>query len=66
MSEVPALRWFDAIPKCWQCGKDAHGRLMGPQNQYYGWHCRRCAEKRLRASEKARSATPTPPNTGAR
>lgn len=54
MSESTDLRWFDEHPKCARCGKDAHGRLMGSQNQSFGWHCRKCAEKRLRDSAKAR------------
>lgn len=54
--ETDDLRWFEAIPKCGRCGKDAHGKLMGSMNQSYGWHCRRCAEKRLKDSAKVRSA----------
>lgn len=53
MSETPNLRWFEAIPKC-ACGKLAQGKLMGQQNESYGWHCQRCADRRLRASAKAR------------
>ena len=61
--ETPNLRWFDQIPKCWRCGKDAHGRLMGSMNDSYGWHCRRCAGKRLKDSERERERNrkdPTP------
>lgn len=54
MTETTNLRWFDEIPSCQRCGKNAHGRLMGSRNESYGWHCRRCAEKRIKDSEKAR------------
>lgn len=54
MSEVPTLRWFDAYAKC-RCGKDSNGILRGDGNASYGAHCRKCAEKRLRDSEKARN-----------
>lgn len=53
MSETPRLRWFEAYPKC-GCGKVAHGILRGDGNESYGAHCHRCAEKRLKASEKER------------
>jgi ribosomal protein L37E len=57
MTETPELRWFDEHPKCARCGKDAHGKIMGAQNQSFGWHCRRCAETRLSASRKVREQT---------
>jgi len=52
--ETTRLRWFDAFPVC-SCGKTAQGILRGDGNQSYGNHCRKCAEKRLRDSEKARN-----------
>ena len=54
MAETTELRWFDEIPSCARCGKTAKGRLMGSSNQSFRWHCKRCAEKRLKDSEKAR------------
>lgn len=54
MDETTELRWFEAVPKC-TCGRLAEGKLMGAKNQSYGWHCRRCAGLRLKASEKART-----------
>lgn len=54
MSETPRLRWFEAFPKC-SCGKPTAGILRGDQNQSYGHHCQRCADRRLKASEKVRS-----------
>ena len=57
MAETTQLRWFEEIPMtCQRCGKRAHGFLRGEQNESYGKHCKRCAEKRLRDSEKAREA----------
>lgn len=55
LSETPNLRWFEAFPKC-SCGKTAQGILRGSQNESYGHHCQRCADRRLKASEKARTA----------
>lgn len=48
------VRWFDPVGRC-PCGKPAHGKLMGPRNESYGAYCHKCAEKRLRAAEKARA-----------
>ena len=57
--ETTELRWFEEITmKCQRCGKPAHGILRGERNESYGKHCRRCAEKRLKDSEKAREAKP--------
>lgn len=53
LSETPRLRWFEAYPKC-RCGKPAAGILRGDRNESYGGHCKGCATKRLRASEKVR------------
>ena len=55
MTETTSLRWFEDFPKC-GCGKVAHGLLRGEHNESYGYHCRTCAKKRLRDSEKARKA----------
>ena len=56
MGETTELRWFEQIPTCSRCGKLAQGRLMGSMNQSFGWHCLKCANKRLKDSEKAREA----------
>jgi hypothetical protein len=56
MNETTKLRWFEEIAmKCDRCGGRASGILRGSQNESYGKHCKRCAEKRLRDSEKARA-----------
>lgn len=70
MSEVANLRWFENTErKCARCGKRATGILRGSQNESYGPHCQRCADKRLKDSEKVRAAairTPHPsPTAGA-
>lgn len=53
MSETPHLRWFEAFARC-PCGKPSAGILRGVGNESYGPHCRKCAERRLRASELVR------------
>lgn len=54
--EAPWLRWFEEFPSCSQCRKPSAGILRGGRNESYGHHCKRCAERRLKASEKARAA----------
>jgi len=68
MIETPNLRWFESTErKCAACGKRATGILRGIQNESYGPHCEPCANKRLRASEKARRIDiPAPPATADR
>lgn len=51
--ESDPVRWFDALGKC-ECGKPAHGRLMGPRNESYGCYCTKCAESRLNKAEASR------------
>lgn len=53
MTETTELRWFEQFPKC-SCGKTAEGILRGSHNQSFGYHCKNCAEKRLKASAKAK------------
>jgi hypothetical protein len=55
MSESPNPRWFDNDynRKC-SCGKRADGNLRGSRNESYGPHCKACANKRLKASERVR------------
>lgn len=62
LEDTPDLRWFDAYPDCRQCGKPAAGVLMDVRNSSYGAHCRRCADKRLKASKRVREmlANPSP------
>ena len=55
ISETTELRWFEAFPMC-RCGRTSQGILRGAQNQSFGHHCQRCADKRLKASAKAREA----------
>jgi transcription elongation factor Elf1 len=55
MTETTELQWFrERNFNCRQCGKRGVGSLMGRQNQDYGIHCQSCADKRLKASAKAR------------
>lgn len=54
--ETPDLRWFEVLPKCRICGKTAHGILRGVSNESWGYHCTKCAEKRLRDSKRVREA----------
>lgn len=56
MSEVPNLRWFEITERKCPCGKRAVGILRGAQNESYGPHCQQCADRRLKASEKARAS----------
>lgn len=53
--ETTELRWFDQYPTCRMCGKPSAGVLMGSRNESYGAHCKRCADKRLKASEATRA-----------
>lgn len=53
--EPDPARWFDALGTC-QCGKPAHGKLMGPRNESYGSYCTRCAEARLAKAKKLRES----------
>lgn len=56
MTETPNLRWFEELDlKCCRCGRRASGILRGSRNESYGMHCKRCAEKRLKDSEKERN-----------
>lgn len=47
------IRWFQPVGTC-QCGKPAHGWLMGPRNDKWGVACAPCSKKALAAAEKAR------------
>lgn len=55
MKGNPNLRWFDTYPMC-VCGKPARGLLRGLGNASYGPRCQSCADRELKAAEKARSA----------
>lgn len=57
MSETPNLRWFENTERqCTVCRKRATGILRGDGNESYGPHCQKCADRRLKASAKARVA----------
>jgi len=56
VGETPELRWFETLPHCARCKKPAAGILRGSRNESYGHHCKACAEKRLRDSERVRKA----------
>lgn len=60
MGETPNLRWFEELPKCGRCRKTAHGILRGSRNESYGHYCKKCANKRLKDSEKVRAKDTTP------
>jgi DNA-directed RNA polymerase subunit RPC12/RpoP len=56
LPETPNLRWFKSVKyDCRMCGKRAAGELMGVTNESYGLHCKACADKRLKLSEKVRN-----------
>ena len=55
LDEATEIRWFEKYPRC-SCGKTATGILRGTQNQSFGYHCDRCASKRLKASAKERES----------
>lgn len=55
-SETTELRWFEQTDRKCSCGARASGILRGSRNESYGPHCKRCADRRLKASEKARAA----------
>lgn len=54
MSETPDLRWFEETDRKCSCGKRASGILRGSRNDSYGPHCKSCADRRLKASERVR------------
>lgn len=54
--ETSELRWFEETDRKCACGKRATGILRGSQNQSFGPHCGKCAERRLKASAKVREA----------
>lgn len=54
LEDSPSIRWFDAYSTCRMCGKKSDGILRGDQNQSYGDHCRKCADKRIAASARVR------------
>lgn len=56
MPETPHRRWFSPYPRCSVCGRASAGVLHGVTNESYGAHCCRCAERRLRESERVRGA----------
>ena len=58
--ETPHLRWFDELNRC-ACGKPSTGILRGVGNTSFGPHCRQCALRRLKASEKALAALRSAP-----
>ena len=49
------LRWI-SVPNtdCRQCGKRGYGELMDVRNTNYGWHCKKCADKRLADAKRYR------------
>jgi hypothetical protein len=49
------VRWYEALGTCYQCGKVATGTLRGPQNESYGYYCKRCADARIKRAERERA-----------
>lgn len=56
LEDSPEIRWFKKFPVCARCGKNSHGILRGSQNQSFGHHCLKCADKRIAASKRVRAA----------
>jgi len=54
IAETTELRWFEEYGECRRCGKQAAGILLGVTNNSYGPHCKKCADKRLKDSARAR------------
>ncbi len=54
MTETTELRWFEDTERKCPCGKRATGILRGPRNESYGAHCKPCANRRLKASDRER------------
>jgi hypothetical protein len=54
LNESPEIRWFEKYSGCRMCRKPSAGILRGTQNQSFGDHCVKCADKRIRDSKKAR------------
>lgn len=49
------FRWIDRPDtKCRQCGKPGYGKLMDSRNTDYGWHCKKCADRRMAAAARYR------------
>jgi hypothetical protein len=53
-------QWFEGIGNC-RCGKQATGILRGTRNESYGPYCMKCAHKRIKSAEKARTMGPPHP-----
>jgi len=45
----------EQIHFCQRCAKEAQGRLIGNQGQSFGWHCKKCATKRLKDCKRERA-----------
>lgn len=54
MCETTELRWFEDTDRKCSCGKRATGVLRGSRNESYGPHCKSCANRRLKASQRER------------
>lgn len=53
LEESPHIQWFERHSRC-RCGKKSDGILRGTRNESYGEHCQRCADRRLKASQRVR------------
>lgn len=57
IEENPEVQWFNPIVrKCRMCGKPSNGILYGRQNESFGEHCQKCADKRIAAAKRVRAA----------
>lgn len=54
LPESPEPQWFERTETKCRCGKRATGILRGRQNQSYGPHCEKCANKRIAAAKRVR------------
>lgn len=56
LAESPEVQWFLRITRdCRMCGKPSNGILYGRQNESFGEHCQKCADKRIAAAKRVRA-----------
>lgn len=54
LEDSPEPQWFERTEAKCRCGKRATGILRGRQNQSFGPHCEKCANKRIAAAKRVR------------
>lgn len=55
LEDSPEVQWFEKTEAKCRCGKRATGILRGRQNQSFGPHCEKCANKRIAAAKRVRA-----------